>query len=299
MLLAGAAVMSLVLFSCKKETTTPDDSSDQTTQASDDAKIEGNVDQALDDANTAVGDVQSMSGKTTYIPICGATIDTTQKSSGIITITYDGTTACVGGTVTRGGSIQLTLTGGQWKDAGAKITIAFTNYKVTRISDGKSITFNGSKSITNVNGGLVSQITGSATVVHKAHGSLNITFDDGTVRSWNIARKRTYSLNGSSVLQIKVEGDTTITYANTVIWGTNRKGSAFNVVISTPIEANATCGWHKPTTGVRIHKGLARELTVTFGVDNAGNPVSSGCAYGYKLNWTNAKGTAKQAVINY
>ncbi|QQR94488.1 MAG: hypothetical protein IPJ93_11760 [Bacteroidota bacterium] len=50
---------------------------------------------------------------------------------------------------------------------------------------------------------------------------------------------------------------------------------------------------------MRVHHGVVRELTVTFGVDQQGNAQTSGCPYGYKLNWTSANGKAHQIVRSY
>jgi hypothetical protein len=52
-------------------------------------------------------------------------------------------------------------------------------------------------------------------------------------------------------------------------------------------------------SGIRVHHGVVRELTVTFGVDASGNAVTSGCPYGYKLNWTNQNGIPKEVILSY
>src|SRR6185437_3449450 len=62
----------------------------------------------------------------------------------------------------RSGVITVKLTPGtQWKDTNAVITITFNNYSSTRKRDGKTITINGSKTITNLSGGLVSLLGSS------------------------------------------------------------------------------------------------------------------------------------------
>ena len=299
------AVCCLTLTSCKKETkeepeTTTDDTQDQTTSASDESQVQSEADQAMDDANVTINGIDNTSGKTDgYFPWpCGATIDSTQKASRIITINYNGLTC--DSTRSRSGSITVSLSN-KWKEAGSVLTLTFNNYKVTRLATGKSITIKGTKTMTNVNGGLLKHLifNPSLLIVYKAKGSLELTFDDGQVRTWSVARKITYA-NVSNVLQITLEGDTTIAgVANIVTWGKNRKNVEFKTRITTPIVSNSTCGWRRPTAGVKVHTGLAKEITVTFGVAINGESITSGCAYGYKLNWTNAKGESKQAVLNY
>lgn len=309
--LIAVALAGAVITSCKKEktetTTTPDDSAAQMQKASDDSNTEGNSNQAVDDANTVLSAIPNTSGKTDGIEsftvgICGATIDTSQISSGKITLTFDGTTACNG--VTRSGTIALQLAGGiKWKNAGATVTMTFTNYKVTKISNSKSLTFNGTHTVTNVSGGLFPSILFGNTLVHKVRANMTLTFDDGTIRAWQAARLKTLSGSGTSIatltLTATVAGDTTLSgVANTETWGTTRAGDAFTSTL-TDLSVNNHCGWNRPTSGVKTITVGSKSLTITAGVDASGNIVSSGCPDYYKINWINAAGVAKQAVITY
>lgn len=312
------AISCFTLISCQKETTTTtttsttvDDTQDQTTSASDEAQVEGQSDEAIDDANNIIDGVGSMSAKTdvgSNFP-CGATVDTANTgTTGIITVVYNGDNCDL--TRTRTGTMTITIPSKRWKVKGSTLTITFTNFKVTRKSDGKYITFNGSRTITNVEGGgikdLFKPINPQSSIVQKERGSFNITFDDSTTRTWSVARTRTYSAITSTLANkpyafaVTLAGDTTkSTIAQVAVWGTNRKGTEFHTVLSESIVSNTNCGLRKPVSGVRVHKGLARELTVTFGVDTSGVKVSTGCPEYYKLNWTNAKGVAKEVVLKY
>lgn len=310
LLLLTLLILSITGFislnSCKKEKNiNNDDYAAQSAAADDEAGIASATDQALTDVNSAIdgssfAQRSSDPNQTNGIhPICGGTIDSSQKSEGIIIINFDGTTNCNGRT--RSGQIKIEKTAGsKWRDAGTTINITFINFKVTRIRDNKSIVINGSKSITNITGGLVRDLQAGQSLVHKVRGSLSVTFNNNTTRSWNVARKNTYAMDSNNVRWIKIEGDTTIgSDAHVVVWGVNRNNDNFEVVINTPIEANSTCEFDEPVKGVKVHKKLARELTVTFGVDAHGDPVSSGCAYGFKAEWENARGQHRELIVEY
>lgn len=320
LLLSGSALLlaACLLFfvSCKKDNpdspdtatpvTTADENKEQSVNASDDAQVEAESDQALDDANNTLSGSAGFN-KTEgadFIP-CGATkaIDTLTKT---ITLTYDGTTKygtakCGLGNRTRSGVIKIQLISGtKWSDKGAAVKLTFTNYTVKRVSDGKTLKLNGTKTVTNVNGGtMVNLILFGTELKHSVHGSFKLTFDDGTERIWSVARLKTISKK-DTIYQITIAGDTTYNLTPGVaVWGTNRKGDSFYTQISTPIQANSNCGWWRPTAGVKVHKGITRQLTVTFGVDASGNAAATGCPEKYKINWSNAKGESITAILNY
>jgi hypothetical protein len=299
--LALAAIALLFSAGCKKDDdkTVTDDTASQSVSASDESYLQAETDLASEDANTALGGFSNLSGRYSSFPvICGATIDTSLKDSGIVSINYDGTTACVNGTRKRDGQIRLELlNGARWKDVGAVLAVTFNSYKVTRISDGKSLVLNGTQTITNVTGGLVGN---TAQVIHRMRANnLMLTFDNGTTRTWSVARKVTFNSSGPN-RAVVIEGDTTVNnIANTVVWGTNRNGDNFYTAISTPLEANNTCGWHKPVAGVKTHEGISRKIMVTLGLDASGNAVSSGCAGFYKIKWTNAQGKVRELLLSY
>ena len=233
----------------------------------------------------------------------GATIDSSLKATGKLTITYDGTTN-VGGR-TRSGSIILQLAGAgttKWHTAGAVLTITFNNYKATRLSDNKSITINGSKTITNVNGGSFTTLSiGTGSLVHKMRSSnMMITFDDNTQRTWSVARTRTITRQ-SNGFTISTVGDTTISGTpNVAAWGTTRLNSTFYSAITSPVIWNTANCLYAPVSGVRVVGGISRALTITYGVDSNGNAATgSSCPYGVKLAWTNASSQSETAVLAY
>jgi hypothetical protein len=294
-----ATIIGTFYTSCKKsDSTTPDADDSQTQQqsASDQLQTENESNQSIDDVNTALNGTSTTRSSSL---ITNATIDSSMKAMGMLTITYSGISA--DGTKSRSGTISIQIdTTKKWHIAGATVTITFNNYKVTKLSNNKSITFNGTHTITNVNGGTLATITTNTPVIHKIRGNSTLTFDDGTQRTWNVARKRTFNYVGG-IITVTLSGDTTVSgYTNVAMWGKNRADEDFYVSTTTPLTAdvfNSTCMF-KPV-GVRVFYGALRTLTVTYGVDKKGEAVTSGCPYGYKLNWINAKGIAKEVILAY
>jgi hypothetical protein len=184
-------------------------------------------------------------------------------------------------------------------DSGSSYSITFENYKVTKNSDKSSVILNGVKTFKNVSGGLVKNLTpSSAPVVFSVRGSLSITFADGSTRAWGLWRKKTYTRMSNNSLDVKIESDT---LNNIVEIGYTRANDKFVNTISTPLEASQTCGWRNLIAGVRTHtvvSGTARTFTTTFGLDASGNAVTGGnCPTSYKVDWVNAKGESKMALI--
>ena len=298
----------LAFTSCKKDkATTPATEADESStfaQHSSDVNTSNNTaDMSLDDAETALTQT-SLGGYRTNASssICNAVVDTFISSKKIV-ITYNGSSC--DGLRNRTGVITVQLTSGtHWKDLGAVLTITYVNFKVTTISSGKSTTLNGTHTITNVTGGIVNHIGNApnpTTITRKIRANnMSITFDDGTVRSWSAARKRTWTGSGGSPVSLTIEGDTTLAgVSNTEVWGTNRAGNAFTTVMNNPLVANVGCGWWKPVSGMKTHSFNSRVSTITFGTDASGNIVSSGCPTHYIINWTSPTGVAKYYIGSY
>lgn len=300
----------LTFTSCKKDKQTdpqdPDETSTFSQQSRDESTSNTVADMSMDDAEAALGNTSLSGFKTTSIPgLCNATVDSTQKSSGIITINYNGNSC--DGLRNRTGSITLQIANYpsmHWKDAGAVLTITYNNFKVTQNSNGKSTTLNGSHVITNVSGGIVAHIGISpnpSTIVRNIRSSnMTLTFDDGTQRVWSVARKRTWTGSGGTPTSLTIEGDTTISgHANTVVWGTNRAGNSFSTCINNGIVVTSTCGWYAPVSGLKTHYFNSRVSTVQFGLDASGNTPASGCPGFYKVTWTGINGNTHTYIGSY
>jgi len=330
LLLCGA----LIVTSCKKKDTTPaDDAGTQQENADDDARVQSESNSAADDANAALSGDGNVSGRLSAITatakkhtflylVAGAdsiVVDSTNTPA-TITIYYDGKTNVNGRTRSGSISIQLT-TGTQWKDTNAVITLTFNNFVSTRIIDRKTLTISGSKTITNLTGGLVSKLGSSGygftTISHQIQttgSGLTITFDNGKTVNWNTNRTRsityvtTVSLFGIPIVReyrYTLSGDNTtqVPGSNVAWWGVNRNGENFNDIIVSPVVYDESIDWLGPISGKIEITGIAKTLTITYGVNSSGVPVSNPSAtnqpYGYELNWTNLAGNAASAIIAY
>ncbi|MDB5273571.1 MAG: hypothetical protein JWO58_1938 [Chitinophagaceae bacterium] len=302
----------MAFTSCsKKDDAASPASESQQTAGTDDTRAQNESDAGTNDAETAISS-NSSTMRTSASTVDGATIDATNASSQKkLVINYDGMTN-VGGR-TRSGSITAQLTSGSsWTTQNAAITITYNNYKATRVSDGKSITINGSVVLKNTSGGLVTTMTVADTRTRSIRSSnLSITFDDNTQRTWSMAKKRTITCQGiGTAYTVKVSGDTTISSPSShgdathhvAAWGTTRFGTTFYTVIPdndpvTWISANCT---FVPASGSLSIEGLARTLTIKYGVDSNGAPVTTAtCAYGVQLSWLDGSGSTTTAVEVY
>jgi hypothetical protein len=285
----------LAFTSCKKKDSdeNDDDTSLQTEQSADESLMQNESETSLNEADIALAG--STFGKTGGI--AGATInDSSFIAQKKLVITYNGNSA--DGKRNRTGEVVVQLiSGNNWGEAGAVVKIDFNNLHITHIASGKSITINGNHIVTNINGGRAFVNT---SVVHSIRGSMSVTFDNtSTTRSWQIARKRTIA-SAAGAYTITVSGDTTLnSIPKIIVWGTNRAGNSFYTQINQDVVWSSLCPTG-PSSGVKVHKGIAREITVTFGVDASGNPVTGGnCPYGLKINWKNIRNVDKTALISY
>ncbi|MES1226714.1 MAG: hypothetical protein ABUT20_65170, partial [Bacteroidota bacterium] len=282
LLLAALLTLSISFTSCKKnsDSSTTDTATELKDQSDDQAFFSNESDAVANDASQTAENYNTMSGggrvaTNFFAPLCGANLsfDTT---GGVrtITITYTGDT-CMGRS--RTGVVTMSIPAGvHWRDAGAVMTITITNLKITRVVDGRSITINGSKTITNVSGGLLHNLALLPNpIVHKIESAgMTITFDNNTQRAWQIAKIRTFTYDAGVV--IRTAGfHTDGAYTNIAEWGTNRHGHPFATSISTssPVTIRQTCAW-RITSGEVVHRKLAATATVTFGLDASGNPTT-------------------------
>ena len=309
--LLGATIACFVIAGCKKKddpaptpnptNNTSTETTQQTLRSSDHSNVDNESNQAMDEANTAMSEVSTTRGVQS---VCGAVIDSSQKAMGIIKLNYDSTIVCSG--KKRGGQIviQLPYSSGTittWSTQGAVATLTFNNYKVTYVSTGKKLTFNGTHSVKNENGGgWVELYFLGQPIVYKVRANMEITFEDGTTRSWHSAIKRTLE-NVSGVLKSSVISDTSTTdYPSLAFWGVDRYGEEFYIDMPTDFSYKivdpANCIF-KPTGQLFFHWST-KVLHITYGV-NADGTVATTCPYGYKFEWTDLQGTPQQIVVSY
>jgi hypothetical protein len=283
-------------------------SENQSLAGSDDTRAQNESEAGATDAETAIAS-NSSTQRTSVDVIMGATIDESKAASEKkLTINYDGTTN-VGGRK-RSGSIAVQLTSGtHWSDQNAVITLTYSSYKATRVSDGKTITLNGTVKVKNTSGGSISGMTAIDTRTRQIRATnLEVTFANGTQRNFNIAKTRTITFQTlGSVYTVKTMGDTTVDghgdgSHHVAVWGNTRFGTSFYTVIpdNDPITwVSATCAF-VPVSGEADIEGLARTVTIKYGVDSNGEPVTTAtCAYGIKMSWLGVDGNTKTAVEVY
>jgi hypothetical protein len=316
------------IYSCKKDNSASnnDSTANLGTAGDDQQQVSNESDLISDDANTALngessfsGDFSSSSslsgnteingvnGSTTLSTlihvhdlICDATITyDTSNNQRVITIVYDGTKCW--GNRTRSGTVTITMPVGQhWKDAGATATIAVDQLTITRIRDEKSVVLNGSKTITNVSGGLLKNLASLQTITHTISGSFTVDFKNGSQRTWNVSKQRVFTYDNGIVIT------TTGTYSdgtdnNIAEWGTNRFGESFKSLISVPKVIRQDCDFRLVSgqNTVITDKGTS---VITYGLDANGEPT--GCpgtdgTYYFKLVWTGANGKTFTIIWPY
>lgn len=283
--------VSLFITSCKKDDNNKSSGSTETqisTHSDDESMVSEEIDAVISDANAVVESNASLSGDASVADeiICDATLAFNVESDPMtITVTFNGNNCGI--KRTRQGVVILSMAkGSHWKDAGAAITVQYQDLKITRKSDSKSITLNGSQVYTNVSGGLVYQAASLGSIIHTiASSDLSIKFDDGTAHTWSIARKKEFTYaNG---LVITVNGNHTEGDDNHVAeWGSNRFGNTFTTSITEPIVVKQDCDF-RVTGGTIQHKTNVFTATATFGLDATGNATTCPGAgnFYYKLGW--------------
>jgi hypothetical protein len=312
-------VVSVIIAACKKDQTTTVDQPNldsNVSQFNSDANYyKSESDQADNDINNSLSDIpafrSSAHGATTLSsPLCGVTIDSSQIASKILYYNFDGVTPCFSPSRTRSGQIKVQLTSGtHWSDVGAVLTLTYINFMVTRLSDNKSIKFNGVKTLKNLNGNnWLGFLLSTATLRYQERAlNINVAFDSTHVAIWNSARitEWGYVQSGTNpnipyaYITFSASGDTTLNgQTNVDSWGTNRFGSTFVTYYNSPLISNTYCGLWRFNSGELVHVVNSNNFTLKLGVDQSGNPTPYTCAYGYKVSWTIA-GVSNSIVLSY
>lgn len=227
------------------------------------------------------------------------TVDTASNPR-TITITYSGDT-CVGGHRSRTGSIVLSFAPGfRWAAPNSSFSITYNNLRITRTLDNKSITINGTKTITNVTGGKLSHLASLGTIVHRVTSDgMSVTFDDGSQRTWKVARRREFTYDGGIV--IAITGIAPAAVGDGVAeWGLNRFGREFKTAILEPLVIRQSCDF-RLVRGKVQHTGFFVTTTTTFGLNAAGEPVN-GCPAGpfyLKIVWVGVNGQTHTHIGPY
>jgi len=274
------------------------------THSDDQSAVANGTDEIADAVNVTIDNYVAFNGIVgstdgiTGLP-CNATA-VLDSANGLrrITVTFNGPNCA--NTRTRVGVIVLSMPLAQrWKDVGAAVTVSVQNLRITRLSDNKSITVNGTIVATNVSGGRLRDLASLGTIVHTITSpGMTVTFDNNTQRTWQIAKKRTFTYNNGVVITtIGTHTEGSVTGISE--WGTNRFGNDFITTISQPMVIREDCNW-RLVSGQVTHSRLLSNVVVTFGLDASGNPVTcpSGSFY-MKIVWTNINNVVRTYIIPY
>jgi len=278
-LIAMITIGLSTLTSCKKNAITSETTADSTqAQTDDEVMVSNETDNASSDGTATF---ESKGGSfaarpetgpvndTLPLPCDGGiiTADTTSGGQDSIFVTYSGSNCS--GTRTRSGEIVISFAHGlRWRTPNAVVTVTYENFTVVRTSDHKSLTINGSETITNVTGDLLRNIPSAVgdSIVHNIDGTLHLTFNNGSTATWNIHKHRVFTWSGSS-LAITTTGSVT---------GTNRFGNQFSTVITTPITIENGCGYgFRVTSGALVYTAPIGTITVTYGLNATGQAAGS------------------------
>jgi hypothetical protein len=188
----------------------------------------------------------------------------------------------------------------RWRNPGAIVNVNIQNLRITRLSDNKSITINGTHTYTNVSGGLLINLATLGTITHTITSSnMSVTFDNNAQRTWQVAKQRVFTYNNGIVVT------TTGTHTEGAIsgvaeWGINRFGRTFTTAITQPLVVRQDCSF-RLTSGMVSHSTSVYNATVTFGLDSNGNPTScpGAGAYYMKIVWTGPGGNPHTIIWPY
>ena len=296
-----AVLLSFFFSGCKKDNNATDYGSELSSQSDDHSQFSNETDAVVDEINIALEASASFSGRGNNIQfICDATIvlDTVSNPR-VITITYLGTN-CLGNRKRTGVVVISMAQGVQWKNAGAVVNIDFQNLKITRLSDNKSITINGTHTYTNVSGGLLINLATLNSITHTLTSTgMSITFDNGSQRNWQVSQQRVFTYNNGGVVSttgLHSQGGTT----GIAVWGTNRFGNPFTCVISQPLIIRQDCNF-RLVSGQLLHDNPLVDATTTFGLDSNGNTTSCPGSGNYfmKIEWTGPGGNSHSVLLPY
>lgn len=296
--------LAAALFSCQKNNSGATDNYDTeaSTQSDDQAQFSIQIDEVANETDAvleASGTIASR-GEDIQTIVCNATIVIDSTSSiKTATITYNGPD-CLG-YFSRTGTVIISIPAGvHWKNAGATITVQYQNVVITRISDNKSFTINGSHSVTNVSGGLLINLPNLNSITHTiTSNGMTVTFSNGAQRTWQVAKQRVFTYNNGVVITTTgTHSDGTNT--NIAEWGTNRFGRSFTSAITAPLVVRQDCSF-RLVSGQIKHTVPVFTATATFGLNADGNPTSCpGTGHYYcKVVWTGLAGNSHTVIFPY
>jgi hypothetical protein len=285
------AITGLSLSGCKK-----DKNSDPSADSSSLQQLSGDEESVETAMNESMNDVDLFlsagSLKSTAMLPCNVTVDSSETVNDTITyyLTFDGPN-CSGARI-RTGQVEIKMkVGTQWHQQGATVMIRHINFTVTKVSSQKTITLNGVKVHQNVSGGVIWQLGyGVSSIVHRTWGNVTVTLDNDSVKTWNVARQKTFTGQLPDSLVLTIDGfGTAGEFTNLVIWGTNRQGEIFYSQIIQPVVHRQIWDWD-PCSGIKklAIPAHSKSATLTFGYNRHDRPVTGNeRPVKYKVDWQN------------
>ncbi len=312
----------ILVVGCKKSDTTSTPTTIQETALSaqvsqsavDQTTIENDNDAIATDATKATETVPAFNSSTKVTGLFGAPsgVDSTKDSTSYKWFIIDRSPIARGfkrmvlrylglwenNRVMKQGYITIELIKGtKWTDTGA--ILKETDSVSLTYRDGKTRIYQNTRFVTNVSGGFYNLKNQTNPFIYTMHATGSVIFDNGTQRTYWIARRNTFSK--TAPYPFTTNGDTTYMGTLCSIGGTTRYGASFWVESPQAISSSAQFGYTSPTQGKRKlnYTGVAT-VTLTFGVDTTGNQVATGIQpYGYKVDWTKLNGKQGSAIIAY
>ena len=268
-----ALLIATTIIGCVKENGDGSFDSEAAAQSQDQSNFSEQIDAVSSDAELILEANVSFAGRNVIAGVCNATYEMdTLSNPRTITITYNGNNCA--GTHHRTGTVVISMPANtRWRNAGAVLTFTYTNLKVKRLSDNKSITINGSHQLTNVTGGILINLPQLNNITHTitSHG-MTVQFDDHTQRNWQVARQRVFTYHNGIVVTVTgmhTDGNQT----GIAEWGTNRFGRPFTSAITQPLVFRQDCPF-RLVSGQIKHTVPVFTATGTFGLDASGNPTT-------------------------
>jgi hypothetical protein len=296
-------LFSMIVVSCNKaKEQTMNFDAEATAQSDDQFSFSSQLDAVTNELNLLLEASSSFSGRLTDIlpELCNATVSVdTSGDPRTFTITYNGS-SCYGTHIRTGTVVASMPAGTRWKNAGATITLTYTNLVIKRVIDNKKITINGSHTITNVSGGLLISLPILGSITHAINSNgMALKFDDNTERTWQVSRQRVFTYDNEVVVTVTgthTEGNVT----DIAEWGVNRFGRPFTSIISQPLVFRQDCSF-RLTSGQIQHTVPVFNATATFGLDASGNSTSCPGAglYYCKIIWTGPNNNSHAVIFAY
>ncbi len=297
------AITAVTLSSCKKDKL--EKGSMDYTSVSNLSDDELNVEQVSNESMEDVEGFLNYQGNDNFksggrVP-CNATVDSTEVVNDTITIyiTYDGLSC--NGRRYRTGQVEIKKrVGTHFGRPGASVQIRHIDFTVSAPNGSRAMTINSSKIFTNVTGGFVFMLghNGFNSLVHRLQGRMNISFSNGTSRTWLVARQKTFSGTRGNLL-LSVDGfGSSGDYTNLVTWGTNRNGEDFFTQISESIVYKQACTWD-PVSGSKFHQipSADKSALVLFGYNSDLQPITGDeCPTHYRIDWQNGTYTGTRFI---